>query len=132
MSRYDDIINLPHHVSSSHPQMSLQARAAQFSPFAALTGHTDAIQETARLTQEQAVLDETVLEELNRKLAVLKSQLSDKPAVKITYFSEDAKKSGGQYKALDAVVRKIDENRHILVLEDGLTVRMHDIYDISF
>ena len=93
--KYDDIIHLPHHVSKRHPQMSLQNRAAQFSPFAALTGHEDAIRETARQTDSFAELDEDRKELLNRQLQFIKAMLAQKPECEITYFQPDQKKDGG-------------------------------------
>ena len=122
MNRYDDIINLPHHVSKTHPQMSMHDRAAQFSPFAALTGHSDAAQETARLTQEESTLSEDVIEGINRKLASLKARLSENPDVKITFFIQDSRKSGGRYQTTQSTVRKIDESSQILVLDDGTAI----------
>ena len=89
MGKYDDIINLPHHVSENHPQMSMQARAAQFAPFAALSGHGDAIKETARLTDSQRDLDEGIVADLNRTLGEIEEM--DHPEVKISYFVPDTK-----------------------------------------
>ncbi len=93
---YDDIINLPHHVSERHPQMSMYNRAAQFAPFAALTGHDSAITEAARLTEAEEELSESDAEVLNRKLAYLQS-LDEKPTISVTYFVPDDKKEGGSY-----------------------------------
>ena len=92
---YDDIIDLPHHVSARHPQMSLYNRAAQFAPFAALSGHDAAIEETARLTEEQRELTQGEREALSRKLNCL-LQRNDSPVVEISYFQPDARKSGGR------------------------------------
>lgn len=94
---YEDIINLPHHVSSKRPQMPMLDRAAQFSPFAALTGYDDAIHETARLTNNKVDLSEEEKETLDRKQQILSEKLSNHPALTITYFVPDAKKSGGAY-----------------------------------
>ena len=99
-NNYDDIINLPHHVSDKHPQMTMHDRAAQFSPFAALTGHNDAIKETARLTDRRIELSEEVKEELSRKLLYIAENISDKPVVTISYFVEDKLKQGGEYVTL--------------------------------
>ena len=95
--KYDDIINLPHHVSKKHPQMSLHDRAAQFSPFAALTGHKAAINETARLTDEKQILSEDVIAKLNEQLNLIKENIGTNPIVTITYFVPDDRKSGGAY-----------------------------------
>ena len=92
---YEDIINLPHHVSSKRPQMPMLDRAAQFSPFAALTGYDDAIHETARLTNNKVDLSEEEKETLDRKQQILSEKLSNHPPLTITYFVPDAKKSGG-------------------------------------
>ena len=94
---YEDIIGLLHHVSTVHPQMSIYDRAAQFSPFAALTGHEAAIRETARLTEEQAELNEDKKEELNEKLQELMAHAEEHPTVTVTYFKPDDRKEGGKY-----------------------------------
>ena len=131
MNSYDDIINLPHHVSKVHPQMPMHDRAAQFSPFAALTGHSDAADETARLTQEESILDEEVIEGINRKLASLKARLPESPAVKITFFTPDNRKPGGLYRTTESAVRKIDENCQTLVLDDGTVIPFRHIRNIE-
>lgn len=94
---YDDIIHLPHHVSARHPQMPPEERAAQFSPFAALSGHEEAIRETARLTEDCALLDEDRREELNEQLLVLREREDREPEIAVTYFRPDVRKSGGAY-----------------------------------
>ena len=96
-TNYEDIINLPHHISSKRPQMSMLDRAAQFSPFAALTGYDDAIHETGRLTDEKIDLSEEEKEALDRKQQILMERLCDHPALTVTYFVPDPKKSGGAY-----------------------------------
>ena len=108
--KYDDIINLPHHVSKKHPQMSLHDRAAQFSPFAALTGHKAAINETARLTDEKQILSEDVIAKLNEQLNLIKENIGTNPIVTITYFVPDDRKSGGAY---ISTYRCCKENRRI-------------------
>ena len=95
MGKYDDIINLPHYVSQVRPRMSRMARAAQFAPFAALTGYDDEIKETARLTDSRAELDEYVIAVINGKLLALKEKITEQPEAEITYFVADSKKSGG-------------------------------------
>ena len=95
MSEYDDIIHLPHHVSRIHPQMSMEDRAAQFSPFAALTGYDAAIVETARLTAQRVELDEYERQALNKKLQFISEHLNEHPKVSITCFVPDARKEGG-------------------------------------
>ena len=105
---YRDIINLPHHVSSKRPQMSMLDRAAQFSPFAALTGYDDAIHETARLTNDKVNLSEEEKETLDRKQQILLERLGEHPALTVTYFIPDAKKSGGAYVTKSGSLKKID------------------------
>ena len=128
---YDDIINMPHHVSSTRPQMSMMDRAAQFSPFAALTGYDGAIKETARLTDEKVELDDETISILNMKIQMLVETSEDKPEVCITYFRPDEKKTGGSYVHATGVVKRIDEIERILVLTDGTKIKMEDIADIE-
>lgn len=129
--KYDDIINLPHHVSKKHPQMSLHDRAAQFSPFAALTGHKAAINETARLTDEKQILSEDVIAKLNEQLNLIKENINTNPIVTITYFVPDDKKSGGAYISNTGVVKKIDEYNHTVVLTDKTVIPIEQISDIQ-
>ncbi|MBQ7944267.1 MAG: hypothetical protein IJ326_09430 [Lachnospiraceae bacterium] len=122
--RYDDIINLPHHVSSKHPHMPALDRAAQFSPFAALTGHDAAIKETARLTDEQVELDEERKEELDRQLQEIRAHLSEHPEVTITFFVPDERKDGGSYVTVTGRVKKLDEYEGRIILEDNTIVKI--------
>lgn len=92
MGEYDDIINMPHHVSKKHPQMSLHDRSAQFAPFAALVGFDDMVQETARIVSKRIEINEEVREELDRKLQEIKEKIETKPMVTITYFVPDINK----------------------------------------
>ena len=130
-NRYDDIINMPHHVSKKHPQMSLADRTAQFSPFAALTGYEAAIAETARVTEERLELSENSREELNMKIQLLKEHLSEKPVVEIMYFVPDERKAGGSYETVTGVVKKIDEYEQKIVLESGVGVEMREMVIIE-
>ncbi len=130
-NQYDDIINLPHHVSSTRPQMSMLERAAQFSPFAALTGYDEAIKETARLTGARIDMDEDALITLNMKFQVLLDNLGNAPEIKITYFKPDERKDGGAYLEVTGVLKKLDEYERILVLTDGRKIKMDDILDIE-
>lgn len=107
MNPYDDIINLPHHVSRNHPQMSIRDRAAQFSPFAALAGYEDAVAETGRLTEEKRELSATEQAELNQRLCFLAEHLKDQPKVSIEYFVPDERKSGGACRAVNGSIKKI-------------------------
>lgn len=129
--KYDDIINMPHHVSTKHPQMSLLDRAAQFSPFAALTGHEEAIEETARLTDERLDLDESTIEMLDIRLQFLKDKLAEKPIVNLSYFKPDIKKQGGSYKTVIGIIKKIDLYEHRIVMDDGFCIPIGDLVAID-
>lgn len=129
--KYDDIINLPHHVSKKHPQMSLHDRAAQFSPFAALMGHKAAINETARLTDEKQILSEDVIAKLNEQLNLIKENIGTNPIVTITYFVPDDKKSGGAYISYTGVVKKIDEYNRTVVLTDKTVIPIEQISEMQ-
>lgn len=129
--RYDDIINLPHHVSTKHPRMAPLDRAAQFSPFAALTGHDAAIKETARLTDERVELDESSKELLDMRLQIIREHLAKKPEVTVTFFEPDQKKSGGAYVTVTGRIKKIDEYEGKLVLEGGISILMADVTAID-
>ena len=129
--KYDDIINLPHHVSKKHPQMSLHDRAAQFSPFAALTGHKAAINETARLTDEKQILSEDVIAKLNEQLNLIKENIGTNQTVTITYFVPDDKKSGGAYISHTGVVKKIDEYYHTFILTDKSVIPIEQISEMQ-
>ena len=131
MGNYDDIINLPHHVSAKHPQMSAIDRAAQFSPFAALTGHEAVIAETARLTDARAELDETRKEELDRRLQLLRGDSLTKPQIAVTYFVPDPHKEGGTYLRVIGIPKKLDEIAHKIIMQDGTVIPIDDIYEIE-
>lgn len=124
---YDDIIHLPRHVSSKRPQMPMSDRAAQFSPFAALTGYDDAIQETGRLTEQKIELDEEALQELNERFNILQEHLREQPEVRFTYFKPDAQKAGGAYLTVTGVVRKIKLYEREILLQDGTIIPVDDI-----
>ncbi|MBQ7795600.1 MAG: hypothetical protein IJ374_03455 [Lachnospiraceae bacterium] len=128
---YSDIINLPHHVSKTHPRMSLHDRAAQFSPFAALTGYDAAIKETARWTDEKIDLDETSKVSLDEKLLMIMAKLSEKPMVAFTYFQKDERKAGGSYETTEGRIRKIDFYERVIIMEDHSKIRIEDIIDID-
>lgn len=130
MSDYDDIINLPHHQSKNHPHMSMHDRAAQFAPFAALTGYDDAIKEARRLTDSKPELDENQLEELDQKLADLMTRIEEHPEVTITYFEPDDNKDGGEYIAYDGRLSKIDYAGKALIFEDNKIISLSDILKI--
>ena len=130
-NNYDDIINLPHHQSKVRPQMSLYNRAAQFSPFSALTGYEDAIEETARLTENKHTLSDEETDMLNRKMALLKDKISEHPTISIRYFIPDELKDGGSYSTICGELRAIDSVNRLVILQDGTTVPFDDIEDIS-
>ena len=130
-NKYDDILRLPHHVSKTHPQMSMQNRAAQFSPFAALVGYDDLIAETARLTDQKMDLDETVKSVLNERLRLLLELLPQRPEVSITYFQPDGKKAGGTYQTVSGMVCKFLAFDRILIMQDGTQIPVCEIADIE-
>lgn len=130
-TRYEDIINLPHHVSSTRPQMSMLERAAQFSPFAALTGYDTAIKETGRLTDEKIEIGEEALTFLNMKLQLLVDNLDDKPEVTFTYFKPDERKSGGAYVDVTGTVKKVDDYERQIVMHNGTKIPLDDILNIE-
>lgn len=129
---YEDIIDLPHHRSTSHPQMSEENRAAQFLPFSALSGYEDAIKETGRLTEEERDLDEGVTEYLNRKLELLRACPAERQEeVLITYFRPDGKKSGGSYVTVAGCVKKVDDLERAVFLTDGTRIPVDGISQIE-
>lgn len=129
--KYDDILYLPHHVSTKHPQMSLTDRAAQFSPFAALTGHKEALFETGRLTDARVELDENMKAILDEKLRLLLAQADEQPEAVITYFIPDDKKSGGAYVTVQGRIKKFDEYSQTLKMMDGTEIRICEILEIQ-
>ena len=129
--RYDDMLNLPHHVSPTHPQMSALARAAQFSPFAALTGYDDAVKETARLTDAKQELDEDEKACISERLNILQEHIAAHPTVTITYFQPDKKKDGGAYVSTTAPVKKIDQIENIIKMMNGELIPLSDILSVE-
>lgn len=125
--RYDDIIELPHHQSAEHAHMSIYDRAAQFAPFAALSGHKEAICETARLTEEEMSLDEASIEKINEKLCEISCRLSEKPNVAVTYFRPDTQKKGGAYLTDVGTIKKIDEIEQFIIMDSGMKIAMEYI-----
>lgn len=130
-TEYDDIIHLPRHVSAKHPHMSAIDRAAQFSPFAALTGHGAAVKETARLTDKRAELDEYMKDTLNDRLQIIADRLKEHPEIGITYFKPDVKKNGGAYATVINTVKRIDEYERIIVMYDGTVIPIDEIISID-
>ena len=129
--KYDDIIDLPHPVSPPRPQMPIADRAAQFSPFAALTGYDDEIKETARLTDDMIEMNEEALNMLNMKFQMLIDRLNDKPKVIFTYFQPDERKDGGAFLTIEGVVKKVDVFERILILQDDTKLQMDNVLDID-
>lgn len=131
MSRYDDIINLPHHVSPTRQRMSMHDRAAQFAPFAALVGYDDAVAETARLTESRPELDEQEQRELNARLCALADHIQDQPEVRIKYFVPDVRKSGGAIVEVRGTVKKLVAADGTIVMADGTVIPICDLLNIA-
>ena len=130
-NKYEDIINLPHHVSRQHPQMSMEARAAQFAPFAALTGYGDEVRDTGRLTDQRIELDEELKTIINNKLQIIQEQIALKPKLTITYFVPDKKKSGGEYVTITGIVKKIDTYNQLIIFTDNMAIPINEIIKIK-
>ena len=130
---YKDIINLPHHVSKKHPQMSMEERAAQFAPFAALVGYEDAVEETARITTKRIELNEEEKNALDIKLQMLNEQIHIQiyPNVTIMYFVPDLKKDGGKYIKISGTVKRIDEYKQLIILDDKTEIPISEIISIN-
>lgn len=128
--KYDDILDLPR-PKSAHEPMPMSDRAAQFSPFAALTGYEDAIDETARLTDARVELGESAVEELERKLIDLAARISERPEISVTYFVPDARKEGGAYVTRTGTLKRIDELGRELVFADGARIAVGDIFFVE-
>ena len=128
---YEDIIHLPHHVSTRHPQMPLANRAAQFAPFAALTGFDAAIDETARTTLEEPGFHEDQLLALDEQMRMLWERISELPVVRVTWFVPDERKAGGSYRVTEGNVRKIDDFSRLIVMEDGTKIAFDRIMSLD-
>ena len=128
---YIDIIHMPHHISEKHPPMSVYDRAAQFAPFAALTGHAAAVGETARLVDVKAELGEDAMAYIGHTLNWLRQHISEKPVAEITFFIPDKSKDGGRYKTSTGIVIKIDSIAREIMLDNGARINLDDIYSIE-
>lgn len=128
---YDDIINLPHHVSRTRPQMPRADRAAQFAPFSALAGYGAALVETARLTDRRIELEEDDRAALDRKQRELLERIRERPEVAVTWFVPDTRKEGGQYITTAGRLKRIDEVRRVMILVDRTEIPLNDIFDIE-
>lgn len=129
--QYDDIIHLPHHASKTHPHMTVMNRAAQFSPFAALTGYEVAVKEAARLTEKRIELDEYMKDLINRRLQIVAYQLEEHPEIAITYFQPDLNKDGGAYVTEVNRVKRIDEYKRLVLMTDGTRIPIDEIIRID-
>ncbi|HAR47591.1 MAG TPA: hypothetical protein DCX39_04290 [Firmicutes bacterium] len=130
-NNYDDIIDLPRHVSKVHPQMSISDRAAQFAPFSALTGYKDAIIEVDRYTQEFIELDDSEKEVIGQKLYILNEHKKENIQIEITYFEPDKKKKGGIYKKVQSVFKCYDELKDMIVLENNVKILVKYIIELK-
>ena len=131
VDNYEDIINLPHHTSSKHVRMSTTARAAQFAPFAALTGFNDAINETSRLTCDRIEIDEDLKLLLNDRLQIILNNIKAKPEVTFTYFVHDKNKNGGKYISITGNVSKIDMINGYVFLSNKEVIPINEIINIT-
>lgn len=129
--KYDDIINLEHHISKKHKQMSLENRSAQFAPFAALTGYDDAVKETARITDSKIFIDDGIKEIINKTIQQIKNNLNNNIQIKVTYFVPDKLKSGGKYQTKIGIVAKINEYLKIIKLEEGTEIPIEEIIELD-
>ncbi|MBR5592522.1 MAG: hypothetical protein IKW46_00475 [Bacteroidaceae bacterium] len=127
--KYADIINLPHHVSRTHPQMSMADRAAQFSPFAALTGHDAAIAEAARLTDERPILDESVKQEISNLLQL--ASTDSNLALNIVYFVPDTRKAGGAYMEITGRIKNLLPHEGLIIMENDTRVKVENVVKVN-
>ena len=128
--KYDDIINMPHHISKKHPRMSLENRSAQFASFAALTGYEDEVEETARITDKRIEITDEIKSTINMRLQIIQEKINTKPKVTIKYFIPDNKKEGGSYKTVTSNVLKIDKYNKQIILKDNKEIFISDIINI--
>lgn len=129
---YSDIINLPHpEPPQRHQRMSMMARAAQFAPFAALTGHDDAIAETARLTEHKIELDGVLNDELNEAFVLLQERINSHPVIEVKHFVPDARKQGGSYHTISGAVKRLNLDNHYLIMTDGTAIPIANIISLK-
>lgn len=129
--KYDDIINLEHHVSTKHSRMSLENRSAQFAPFSALTGYEEAVKEEARVTESRIDIDEEAKIEVNEKLNYIMRHLDKNIIVSVTYFEKDKKKQGGSYKTIKGMIKKIDDSRKTIEMQTGEIIKIEELKNIE-
>lgn len=128
---YEDIVDLPHHVSRKHPQPTMADRAARFTPFAAITGYEEMVLEEARVTDERIEMDESSKAALNEKLNMILEFIDEQPEVSITYFEPDKRKAGGAYVTVTGTVKRIDEYEHLVIMTDGKKINIDEIYNLQ-
>lgn len=128
---YEDIVDLPHHISKKHPQPTMADRAARFAPFAAITGYEEMVLEEARVTDERIEMDESTKAALNEKLNMILEFVDEQPEVSITYFEPDMRKAGGAYITVIGTVKRIDEYEHLVIMTDGKKINIDDIYNLQ-
>ena len=128
---YEDIVDLPHHVSRKHPQPTMADRAARFAPFAAITGYEEMVLEEARVTDDRIEMDESSKAALNEKLNMILEFLDEQPEVSITYFEPDKRKAGGAYVTVTGTVKRIDEYEHLVIMTDGKKINIDEIYNLQ-
>lgn len=131
MNKYDDIINLPHYESKTRKRMSLEARSAQFAPFAALTGYDNKVKETARRTDKRIELSDEEYNIINTKLQIIKEHIKEQPEINFVIFVKDKLKDGGKYEEVNGKVRVIDEVNDEIILVDKRKILLKNIYDIN-
>ena len=128
---YEDIVDLPHHVSRKHPQPTMADRAARFAPFAAITGYEEMVLEEARVTDVRIEMDESSKAALNEKLNMILEFIDEQPEVSITYFEPDKRKAGGAYVTVTGTVKRIDEYEHLVIMTDGKKINIDEIYNLQ-
>ena len=128
---YEDIVNLPPHISKKHPQPSMMDRAARFAPFAAITGYEEMVLEEARVTEEQIHLDEDAVALICEKINMIQEFIDEKTEIKITYFEPDKKKSGGAYITITGTPKRVDEFEQLLIMTDGKKIKFDSIYRLE-
>lgn len=127
---YEDIVDLPHHISKKHPQPTMADRAARFAPFAAITGYEEMVLEEACVTDDRIEMDESSKAALNEKLNMILEFIDEQPDIKITYFEPDKRKVGGAYVTVTGTVKRIDEYEHLVIMTDGKKINIDDIYNL--
>lgn len=129
--RYDEIINLPRHISESHPPLGKDSYAAQFSPFESLTGYDDVVEEAARTTDNRVYIDDDEKIRLSELLTEILRHSDDKPEVTITYYVADKVKDGGEFVTVKGTVKKYRESENSIIMDDDTVIAIEDITDIE-